>query len=81
MPPKDLDAGETDYYQSSTFKKYSINFYYGIILLVGGEIAPISIGQTIYAALVIILGSIVTAFIFGNMAALMANINKKDSHF
>ena len=28
-----------------------------------------------------ILGSIVTAFIFGNMAALMAIINKKDSHF
>jgi len=44
MPPKDQNAGVTDYYESSTFKKYSINFYYGIILLVGGEISPVSLG-------------------------------------
>jgi len=48
---------------------------------VGGEIAPVTTLQTIYASLVIITGSIVTAFIFGNMAAIMATINKKDSHF
>lgn len=28
-----------------------------------------------------ITGSIITAFIFGNMAALMTQINKKDAHF
>jgi len=27
------------------------------------------------------MGAIVTAFIFGNMAALLAAINKKDSYF
>jgi flagellar motor component MotA len=56
-------------------------FYYAILLIVGGEICPISITQTVIASLVIIIGSIVTAFIFGNMAAIMATINKKDSHF
>ena len=56
-------------------------FYYSILLIVGGEIAPISVWQTVIASLVIIIGSIVTAFIFGNMAAIMATINKKDSHF
>jgi len=58
-----------------------MSFYYSILLIVGGEIAPVSTLQTIYASLVIITGSIVTAFIFGNMAAIMATINKKDSHF
>ena len=32
-----------------------------------------------YSALVVILGSIVTAFIFGNMAALLSQSNKKDN--
>lgn len=52
-----------------------------ILLVVGNECAPVTFSQTIFASSVIILGAIVTAFIFGNMAALMANISKKDSYF
>ena len=56
-------------------------FYYAILLIVGNEAAPRDVYQTIFGSLVVIMGAIVTAFIFGNMAALMANINKKDSTF
>jgi len=56
-------------------------FYYAILLIVGNESAPRTTAQTVYSSLVVMLGAIVTAFIFGNMAALMATINKKDSHF
>ena len=56
-------------------------FYYAILLIVGNEAAPRNVYQTIFSSLVVIMGAIVTAFIFGNMAALMANINKKDSTF
>lgn len=52
-----------------------------MLLVVGNEAAPATNKQTIYATAVILLGYIVTAFIFGNMAALMANLNKKDSKF
>lgn len=31
--------------------------------------------------MIIITGAIVSAFIFGNMAALMATMNKKSTHF
>lgn len=81
LPPKDLDAGETDFYRLSSLRQYTVVFYYAILLIVGNESAPRSTGQTIFSSLVVIMGAIVTAFIFGNMAALMATINKKDSHF
>lgn len=56
-------------------------FYYAILLIVGNESAPQTLAQTVFSSGVVIAGAIVTAFIFGNMAALMATINKKDSHF
>ncbi len=81
MPPKDLDSGETTFYDLSTFSKYTVVFYYAILLIVGNESAPMTTNQTIFSSLVVIMGAIVTAFIFGNMAALMATISKKESHF
>lgn len=81
IPTKDLDAYETNFYSLTTLNKYSIVFYYSILLIVGNDCAPVTFGQTVYASLVMIIGAIVTAFIFGNMAALMATINKKDSYF
>lgn len=81
LPPKDLDSGETDFYELGNFNKYTVVFYYAILLIVGNESAPRTTEQTIFSSLVVIMGAIVTAFIFGNMAALMATINKKDSHF
>ncbi len=81
LPPKDLDAGFTTFYDISRMEQYSVVFYYAILLIVGNEAAPRNVYQTIFSSLVVIMGAIVTAFIFGNMAALMANINKKDSTF
>ena len=49
--------------------------------MTGNELSPQTTLQTIVAALIVIIGSLVSAFIFGNMAAIMANINKKSSHF
>lgn len=81
VPPKDLDSGITNFYQISNLRQYTVVFYYAILLIVGNESAPRSTEQTIFSSLVVIMGAIVTAFIFGNMAALMATINKKDSYF
>lgn len=71
----DLDSGETIFYKVGNGYRYSTVFYYAILLLVGNEAAPTTLGQTIFASMVVIMGSITTAFIFGNMAALMAAMN------
>jgi hypothetical protein len=52
-----------------------------MLLIVGNEIAPISLGQTLYASGIVIGGSIITAFIFGNIARVMSELNKVDEHF
>jgi len=81
MPPKDLDAQETDFYQDSTLKKYSTVFYYAILTMVGNEIAPRNNLQTIFATFVVISGALLSAFIFGNIAALMATMNRRTNYF
>jgi hypothetical protein len=48
-------------------------------MIVGNEGGPRNFPQTFYCSLVVIMGSIVTAFIFGNMAALLQQSNKKDN--
>lgn len=78
MPPKDVNYGKTDFYVVDIWSQYAVVFYYGILLLVGSEIDPTDVNQTIFSSLIIILGQITTAFIFGNMAALMATFNLKD---
>ena len=81
MPPKDQNNGYTDFYDISNLDQYTVVFYYAILLIVGNESAPISAAQTLFSSLIVMIGAISTAFIFGNMAALMAVINKKDSRF
>jgi ABC-type microcin C transport system permease subunit YejB len=81
LPPKDLDAQETNFYFQDISNKYAVCFYYAMLLVVGNEAAPTNNNQMIYASMIILIGYIVTAFIFGNMAALMANLNRKDSQF
>jgi len=49
--------------------------------MVGNEISPRTEDQTIVSSLLIMTGVIVSAYIFGHMAALMATINKKSKHF
>ena len=44
--------------------------YYAVALLFGTETAPVSTGETLFAAFVLLFGSIVTATIVGNMTVL-----------
>lgn len=90
VPPKDLDYPsridnelwtKTDFYDQDNEFKYATVFYYAILTMVGNEIAPRTTTQTLVSSLIIITGAIVSAFIFGNMAALMATMNKKSTHF
>lgn len=90
VPPKDLDYTtrvdndlwkKKDFYDEGIEFKYITCFYYSILTMVGNEIAPRDTTQTFVCILIIITGAIVSAFIFGNMAALMATMNKKSTHF
>ena len=81
IPPKDLDKQETTFFLIDQGEQYTVSFYQATLLIVGNESAPITPIQMLMSSIVIIIGSIFTAFIFGNMAALMASLNKKDVVF
>lgn len=61
--------------------QYLVTFYYAVISLIGraNEMAPVSFTQTVFCAFIIIIGSFVSTFIFGNIAATMENATKKES--
>lgn len=81
LPPKDLDKQLTDFYKDTLLKKYATVFYYAILTMVGNEIAPRNNIQTIFATFVVISGALLSAFIFGNIAALMATMNRRTNYF
>jgi len=71
MPPKDSGRGETDVHDpSKKVAQYSTQLYYAVALLFGTEVAPVTSGETFFATFILLLGSIVTAAIFGNMTVL-----------
>ena len=76
IPPRDLNWQVTNFYNLSVMSKYSIVFYYAILTMVGNDIAPVNNIQTVYATFVVISGALLSAFIFGNIAALMATMNR-----
>ena len=93
VPPRDLDYPSRedkqwvvkglrkDFYEEDIHFKYITVFYYAILSMVGNEISPRNPTQIIVSSFIIITGAIVSAFIFGNMAALMATMNKKNTMF
>jgi len=81
IPPRDANYGVTTFYEDPMGRQYSILYYYSILLLLGSDIIPTETIQIVYSALIVIFGSILSAFIFGNMAALMADMNSRDSKF
>lgn len=56
-------------------------FYYGLMLIVGNEMAPKNTYQTILFLYIIIIGSLVMAFIFGSIAAAMSSMGKQQNRF
>ncbi len=79
IPPKDLDSADDQFWYDSFPMQYLTVYYYGILIIIGNEAAPVSTTQTIFVSSALIMGAILMAFIFGNMAALLAAMKMKDS--
>jgi hypothetical protein len=76
LPPKDLNNQRTTFYSETPGRKYPIMFYYGLMLIVGNEMAPKSNVQTLFFTILILIGSLIMAFIFGSIAAAMSSMGK-----
>jgi len=81
MPPKDEEQRVTIFYDTYSGEKYLIVCYYSLLLLVGNDIYPKNLAQTVFSSMVLICGSLIFSFIFGNITAVMSSMNKKQNRF
>ena len=85
VPPKDLDRDPRDplnfwtkseFYEWDIMQKYILCFYYAVLTMMGNELAPRNTLQTVVASLIIITGAVSSAYIFGEMAAMIDAVNQ-----
>ena len=81
MPPTDYIFLETTLYNEDVWKRYWFSFYHSVFMLIGGEIGPRNAFQALYAGSLMIIGALITATLFGEMAVLMSNLNRKSTRF
>ena len=71
-----------DLYEEATFShKYWISFYHSVLLLTGNDILPKGVFQIAFVSIAVVMGAILNANIFGNVALIISDMNKKTHEF
>ena len=81
MPPLDYVWVATNIYNESTFEKYLSAAYHSVLVLAGNDIGPRGNLQVIFVPIMLIFAAIINANIFGNIAVLLQQINRKGMEF
>jgi len=81
MPPLDYVWVKTDFYELSPFHQYCGSLYHAVLMLGGNDIGPRGEFQLGFVVICLILGAIINANIFGNMAVILSALNRKASLF
>ena len=81
VPPKDAPNGMTDLFERDVPYQYFMSMYYSVLVVGGNELAPANKYQKIYAAIIILVGNLINANIFGEMAVLMQVITRRSTEF
>ena len=81
IPPLDYVFIETTLWESSIWKKYWNCQYHSVMILSGGDVGPRDSITLFFATYTILIGAIVNANIFGNLAVLVSQMNHKQTVF
>ena len=81
IPPLDYVYITTDIYSESTLKKYWNAMYHAVLLLGGNDIGPRGTFQLVFITSLLFASAIINANIFGNIAVLLQQLNKKSANF
>jgi hypothetical protein len=71
----------TNIYEETIWKKYFLSFYTSVFFIAGIEINPNTTFLYFFCAYMIIFGALITAVLFGEMAVVMDNLNRKSTEF
>lgn len=81
IPPLDQMYENTELYERQPLYQYFISLYYSVLMLAGNDLAPTGYVQVIFATIFVLAASIINANIFGNIAVILQQINRKQSSF
>jgi hypothetical protein len=81
IPAQDYPHVATHIYEEDDAYKYLHSIYYSIQMLSGNEIGPRTTLSLVFVSFVIVLGAMVNANIFGNMAVIIQEMNRKAHRF
>ncbi|CAI2368538.1 unnamed protein product [Moneuplotes crassus] len=81
MPPLDYVWVETHIYTENAFHQYCNSLYHAMLMLGGNDIGPRGSFQLAFITSLLFAGAIINANIFGNIAVLLQQLNRKATKF
>lgn len=71
----------TGFYGDTLGYRYFLSIYHAVLMLTGGDLGPRDIVQMIFISTVLLAGAIINANIFGELAVILASMNRKATAF
>lgn len=71
----------TDFYEERLMSQFITMFYTGVLLLNGNEIGPRNPLEFIFVSIVLVFSAVINAHIFGSLAVIIQELNKKSASF
>jgi hypothetical protein len=81
MPPLDYLWVKTDFYEKGFWYKYWMSIYHSVLMFTGNDIGPRGSFQLAFVAFFVMLGAIINANLFGQLAVILSALNRKASNF
>ena len=81
IPPLDYVYIVTDVYKKDSFHQYWNSLYHAMLMLGGNDIGPRGSFELAFITILLFAGSIINANIFGNIAVLLQQLNRKATKF
>ena len=81
MPPLDYVWVATDFYEKGWIYKYIMSVYHAVLMFTGNDIGPRSTLEVSFVSFFVMLGAIMNANLFGQLAVILSSMNRKASIF
>ena len=81
LPPLDYVYVVTDFYNETLEFKYWSSLYHSVLMLTGNDVGPRGDAQLIFWSAAVTLGAIINANIFGELAVILATMNRNAALF
>ena len=81
MPPLDYVWVKTEFYEYPITNKYFLSLYHSVLMLTGNDLGPRGDHEIILISAAIVIGAIINAHIFGELAVIISDMNRVNTEF